>query len=118
MVRRVVATFMVSCLAFGASQAVAAECMSDAAYIQAMRCGGLATANGMNVAALEATLKVQKRNRADHVAEAAKEARRAGQSEARRGTRTAQIEAELAGACAAYLAPVEQLTGARERMPG
>ena len=99
---------LMAALVAGGSQAGAAERLSDAAFTNAMRCSGVASARGVDAAKLEAMLKDQKRGRQSHVTERAKQARRDAAREADRGL--ASRSAPSLEACSAYLPASDALS--------
>jgi hypothetical protein len=94
----------------GAASAAAAQPvarLSDAQFVKAARCKGLAKSEALgaaDTAGIDAVLKVNKRGRADHIVERAMNAQNDAQSEAGRAddARKAELIAERNGACAAF----------------
>lgn len=94
-------------LAFAGATAVSAqpaERLSDAQYIKAARCKGLAKAEGVDTKGIDAVLKANKRGRADWIIDKAGRAQDDAQVEAGKAddTRKAELIAERNGACQAF----------------
>jgi hypothetical protein len=99
-------------VAAGAAQAQAASArMSDTEYLQAVRCRGLAAAQGIDTAQIDAELKTQKHGRHSYIAERASDTARAARRAAGSGSAAmkAQISAEMQGACQAYFGETQAL---------
>jgi hypothetical protein len=81
--------------------------LSDAQFVKAARCKGLAKSEALgavDTSALDAVIKANKRARADFVVDRAMNAQNDAQSEAARAddARKAELIAERNGACAAF----------------
>jgi len=81
--------------------------LSDAQFVKASRCKGLAKSEALgavDTSALDAVLKDNRRGRADHIVDKANTATDMAQSEARRAgdERKAELIAERDGACQAF----------------
>jgi hypothetical protein len=96
-------------------QAAPSQKLSDTAYLQAVRCRGLAEAQGADTAALTAMLKAQKSGRDSFISERAKTMLKDAKREAGRSGEYQQskVAAELSGACSAYIAPATALADRR-----
>ena len=81
-----------------------AERLSDSQFVKAARCKGLAKADGIDVKAVDAVIKANKRGRADWIIDKAMNAQDEAQAEASRAddTRKAELIAERNGACQAF----------------
>lgn len=90
-------TFLIAAAALaaftGTAQAQSAR-ISDAGYVALARCAGLAEGSGADAAALNETLRVQRRGRSDHVRDQATNARQSAIAEARADT--SSVAGELA----------------------
>ncbi len=81
--------------------------LSDAQFVHASRCKGLAKSEALgatDAAGLDATIKANRRGRADFVIDKAINAQNEAQSEAKRAddARKAELIAERNGACQAF----------------
>ncbi len=97
------AVIAATAMSAAAPAAFASERLSDAQFIKASRCAGLA---GADSATFDALLKANKRGRADFVLDKALNARNDAARQLRNAREggQAEIAAELAGACAALAA--------------
>lgn len=86
-----------------AGSAAAAGRVTDVDYLKAARCKGLATGSSIDTASLDAFLKTEGRLRNEIVVGMAKGEQDKGRREARNTERQAKVQAELAGACTAFL---------------
>jgi hypothetical protein len=94
----------VSALA-GAASAQGAERMSDVAFIAASRCEGLAQGAKVDVSSIKSLLVNQDDNRNSYIRDKAEQAREDAKRQATnaQGYTQEQVNAELSGACKAYL---------------
>jgi hypothetical protein len=88
-----------------ASAASASTINTDADFLKASRCKGLAAGLGVDAAGLDAALKVEARRRVEYIqsrgyTEMARAKRQAGDANLKE-----RLTAELNGACTAYLSP-------------
>lgn len=102
-------TLLISAALLAAASATAAsaqpaERLSDAQFVKAARCKGLAKAEGIDTKAVDAVIKANKRGRADWIVDKALDAQDSAQAEASRAdaTRKAELIAERNGACQAF----------------
>jgi hypothetical protein len=93
-----------------AGAAVAQDQVSDAAFLKANRCKGLAVGLGADVAPFKAYLRNQGRSRADMVLFKASGDAGQAQREAANPANKDRLTAELAGPCSAYGAPAKAAT--------
>jgi hypothetical protein len=98
-------------LAVGAAtsaSALAAERLSDQAFIKANRCAALAGSEAlgpMDTTVINATLKAEGRGRQPAVVTMAQDAAASARRQARNADSKDRLQAELNGACVAYLRP-------------
>ena len=95
-------------LASAATAASAAPQASDADYLRAARCRGLAVGLGLDATSLAAFMKAQSGGRVPYVDERADEEFAKAKREAR-GDAKARLTAEYNSACTAYLGPTKAL---------
>ncbi|MCR5881009.1 hypothetical protein [Phenylobacterium sp. J367] len=89
-----------------AGQAGAAERASDLDYMKANRCKGLAeTLGSVDTAGLDTYLKAQKKGRQSFVLERGESEFDKARREAKSPDRKDRLNAELTGACMAYMGP-------------
>lgn len=86
-----------------AGSATAAGRVTDVDYLKAARCKGLATGASVDTASVDAFLKAEGKARNTIVVDMAKTEQEKGRREARNADKKAKVDAELAGACTAYL---------------
>ncbi|MDB5472636.1 MAG: hypothetical protein JWR84_4196 [Caulobacter sp.] len=81
-----------------------ADRLSDAQFVKAARCKGLAKGEGIDTKGVDAVIKANKRGRADWIIDKAMNAQDDAQVEASKadGTRKAELIAERNGACQAF----------------
>jgi hypothetical protein len=100
-------------LAAGAAtsaSALAAERLSDQAFIKANRCAALASSEAlgpMDTTAISATLKTQGKGRQPVVVTMAQEEATSARRQAKSADNKDRLQAELNGACVAYLRPAD-----------
>lgn len=85
-----------------AGAAHAQDPVSDAAFMQASRCKGLAAGLGMDAAAVKTFIRQQSRSRADMVIYRSQGLASQAQREAADPARKQKLSAEYASACAAF----------------
>jgi hypothetical protein len=99
---------------FAAGSAGAAERATDLDYLKASRCKGIAEGVGSaDAAGLDSYLKEQKRGRQSFVVERGDNEVAKARREARAEDRRERLNAELSGACMAYVAGGDKAVAAR-----
>lgn len=86
-----------------ATSAVAGEKVSDVDYLKANRCRGLAASDGVDTKAIDAFIKAEGRTRPVAITEMAQREQTRAKREGANPDRKSRVQAELAGACVAYL---------------
>jgi len=98
------ATLTLGVCAADAAVAASGEHLTDVQYIQANRCRGLAAGLGMgDTATLDSLIKTEGRSRFDTIYERGQEAQVRARREASSQDAKDRLNAELNGACMAYL---------------
>jgi len=90
--------------ASGAAAAAASERFTDVDYIKAGRCRGIAAGMHADTAPFDAFLKAEARTRVDLIMSRADEEGARAKRQAKDANLSAQLSAELSGACTAYMA--------------
>jgi hypothetical protein len=108
-------------LGFAATNAVAASTrVSDVDYLKANRCKGLAASSigaGVDVAGLDAFLRVQQASRPEAIREKADEIQARAKREAERNGDAPRLTAELNGPCKAYFNGASSVAGSPSSQP-